>query len=43
MKDHHYVELHTRQRVTNEFDYFTRLHQCILTKISDELKNANLL
>ncbi len=39
----YYVELHTRKRVTNDFDYFTRLHQCILTKISEELKNANLL
>ncbi|WP_341492973.1 LlaJI family restriction endonuclease [Mesomycoplasma ovipneumoniae] len=39
----YYMELHTRKRLTNEFDYFTRLHQCILTKISKELKNANLL
>lgn len=39
----YYVELHTRKRVTNDFDYFTRLHKCILTKISNELKNAELL
>lgn len=39
----YYVELHTRKRVTNDFDYFTRLHKCVLTKISNELKNAELL
>lgn len=39
----YYVELHTRKRVTNDFDYFTRLHKCILTKISNELKVAELL
>ncbi len=39
----YYMELHTRKRVANDFDYFTRLHQCILTKISKELKNATLL
>lgn len=39
----YYVELHTRKRVTNDFDYFTRLHKYILTKISNELRAAELL
>ncbi|MCN0158285.1 LlaJI family restriction endonuclease [Mesomycoplasma ovipneumoniae] len=37
------MELHTRKRLANDFDYFTRLHQCILTKISKELKKTDLL
>lgn len=39
----YYIELQTRKRVTNDFDYFKRLHECILTMISKELKNAELL
>ena len=39
----YYVELQTRKRVTNDFDYFKRLHECILTRVSNELKNADLL
>lgn len=39
----YYTDLQTRKRVVDDFDYFTRLHQCILTKASNELKNANLL
>lgn len=37
------VELQTRKRVTNDFDYFKRLHECILTMASTELKDAKLL
>lgn len=39
----YYVELQTRKRVTNDFDYFKRLHECVLTIASKELKNAKLL
>lgn len=39
----YYVELQTRKRITNEFDYFKRLHECILTKASKEMKDADLL
>lgn len=39
----YYVELQTRKRITNEFDYFKRLHECILTKASMEMKDADLL
>lgn len=39
----YYVELKTRKRKANDFDYFKRLHECILTKASKELKDADLL
>lgn len=39
----YYVELQTRKRVTNDFDYFKRLHECVLTIASKELKDAKLL
>ncbi|WP_456067557.1 LlaJI family restriction endonuclease [Eshraghiella crossota] len=39
----YYVELQTRKRVTNDFDYFKRLHECVLTMASKELKDAKLL
>lgn len=39
----YYTELQTRKRVTNDFDYFKRLHECILTMVSNELKNAEIL
>ena len=39
----YYVELQTKKRITNEFDYFKRLHECILTKASQEMKDADLL
>jgi hypothetical protein len=38
-----YPELLTKKRVNNETDYFKRLHECILTKASREMKNADLL
>ena len=38
----YYPDLLTRKRVTNDYDYFKRLHECILTKVSKELKNADL-
>lgn len=39
----YYIELQTRKRVANTFDYFKRLHECILTMVSKELKDAELL
>lgn len=39
----YYVELQTRKRVNDDFDYFKRLHECVLTMASNELKDAELL
>ncbi len=39
----YYTDLQTKKRVTDDFDYFKRLHECILTKASEELKDAELL
>ena len=39
----YYPELLTRKRINNDTDYFKRLHECILTQTSREMKNADLL
>lgn len=39
----YYTDLQTKRRVSDEFDYFKRLHECIITRASKELKDANLL
>lgn len=39
----YYIDLQTKKRVTDDYDYFKRLHECILTKASAELKDAELL
>lgn len=39
----YYVDLQTKKRVNNDFDYFKRLHECILTRASKELMDAELL
>ena len=39
----YYIDLQTRKRVTDEYDYFQRLHECILTKASKELADAQLI
>lgn len=39
----YYVDLQTRKRVRDEYDYFQRLHECILTRASKELVEAQLL
>lgn len=39
----YYIELQTRKRVTNDFDYFKRLHECLVTTASKELQDAELL
>ncbi len=39
----YYPELLTKKRVNDEFDYFKRLHDCILTKCSKELEACDLI
>lgn len=39
----YYINLQTKKRITNDFDYFQRLHECILTKASKEMRDADLL
>lgn len=39
----YYINLQTKKRVTDDYDYFKRLHECILTMASTELKDAKLL
>lgn len=39
----YYVDLQTKKRVNDEFDYIKRLHECILTRASKELQDADLL
>lgn len=39
----YYIDLQTKKNVTDDYDYFKRLHKCVLTKASDELKDAELL
>ena len=39
----YYMDLKTRKTRTNEYDYFRRLHACVLTRASNELKEADLL
>ena len=39
----YYVELHTRYKINNLFDYFRMLHEYIITKCSQKLEKAGLL
>lgn len=39
----YYTNLLTRKRVTDNFGWFRRLHECVLTKASGELASADLL
>lgn len=39
----YYIDVQTKKRVTDTYDYFQRLHECILTKASKELKESDLL
>lgn len=39
----YYTELLTKKRVMDDFDYFKRLHECILSLFTKELKKADLL
>lgn len=39
----YYIDLQTKKSVTDDYDYFKRLHECVLTKASAELRDAELL
>jgi hypothetical protein len=39
----YYPELLTIKRVNDDFDFFKRLHECILTRCTKELRDADLL
>ncbi len=39
----YYVELYTHKRINNDNDFFKRLHECLLSKCSKELRDADLL
>lgn len=39
----YYVNVQTKKRITDEHDYFKRLHECVLTVASKELEDAGLL
>jgi LlaJI restriction endonuclease. len=39
----YYVDLQTRKRISDDHDYFKRLHECVLTIASKELQDAGLL
>ncbi len=39
----YYIDLQTKKRVNDDFDYFKRLHECVLTRASEELRDAELL
>ena len=38
-----YPEMRTKKRVTDDLDFFQRLHACILTQCTEELREADLL
>ena len=39
----YYAEFQTKKRVTDDYNYFKRLHACMLTRASKELQDADLL
>lgn len=39
----YYPEMLTMKRVNDDFDFFKRLHECILTRCTQELRDADLL
>ena len=39
----YYYELLSKKRINDDNDYFRRLHEIIITKCSNDLKNVNLL
>lgn len=39
----YYPELLTIKRIDDDFDYFKRLHECVLTRCTKELQDADLL
>ena len=39
----YYTELQTKKRISDDYDYFKRLHETVLTIASKELENSDLL
>lgn len=39
----YYTELFTQKRTTDDYDFFKRLHECILSRFSEDLEKADLL
>lgn len=39
----YYMELYTSKTVDDEFDFFKRLHECVLTECSQQLETSDLL
>ncbi len=39
----YYPELQTRKRIADDYDYFKRLHECILSLATKELRSSDLL
>lgn len=39
----YYINLQTKKRVSDDYDYFKRLHECVLTKASKELADADIM
>lgn len=39
----YYMELHTRKRVIDDYNFFKKLHEIVLTECSKEIKKADLL
>lgn len=39
----YYVALQTKKRINDEYDFFKRLHECVLTKVSARLRDSELL
>lgn len=39
----YYTDLQTRKRINDDLDYYKRLHECVLSIASNELKDADLL
>lgn len=39
----YYFDLYTKKTIDDEYDYFKRLHECVLTKASKSLEDAGLL
>ena len=39
----YYIQLFTKNTMRDKYNFITRLHRCILTKISNEFKNTGLL
>lgn len=39
----YYVELQTKRRINDDEDFFKRLHECVLTECTKELKDSDLL